>query len=160
VDANSPETSVDMRAGWSFAQLLDWHLNRGTRPTGDRETPGRQWTYKEFADRLGNNERTVRNWRTGRNIPPEIVSIERELFGENAGYAVWRTELRDAHRLSRPVETIQDSGPSTSDPIISLPYPSIGSLFKGRDAFLKDLHASLSRGSGRTAIVGSALYGL
>jgi tetratricopeptide (TPR) repeat protein len=43
---------------------------------------------------------------------------------------------------------------------IALPYPSLGSLFKGRDAFLKELHASLSRGSGRTAIVGSALYGL
>src|SRR5712671_6051259 len=43
---------------------------------------------------------------------------------------------------------------------IALPYPTLGSLFKGRDAFLKDLHASLSRGSGRTAIVGSALYGL
>jgi tetratricopeptide (TPR) repeat protein len=43
---------------------------------------------------------------------------------------------------------------------IALPYPSLGSLFKGRDAFLKDLHASLSRGSGRTAITGSALHGL
>lgn len=43
---------------------------------------------------------------------------------------------------------------------IALPYPSLGSLFKGRDAFLTDLHASLSRGSGRTAIIGSALYGL
>jgi Domain of unknown function (DUF4062) len=43
---------------------------------------------------------------------------------------------------------------------IALPYPPLGSLFKGRDAFLNDLHASLSRGSGRTAIVGSALYGL
>jgi tetratricopeptide (TPR) repeat protein len=43
---------------------------------------------------------------------------------------------------------------------IALPYPSLGSLFKGRDEFLKGLHASLSRGSGRTAIVGSAVYGL
>jgi tetratricopeptide (TPR) repeat protein len=43
---------------------------------------------------------------------------------------------------------------------IALPYPSLGSLFKGRDAFLEELHASLSWGSGRTAIVGSAVYGL
>jgi tetratricopeptide (TPR) repeat protein len=41
---------------------------------------------------------------------------------------------------------------------IALPYPSLGTLFKGRDAFLRDLHASLSRGPGRTAITGSALY--
>jgi tetratricopeptide (TPR) repeat protein len=43
---------------------------------------------------------------------------------------------------------------------IALPYPSLGGLFKGRDEFLKELHASLLRGSGRTVIVGSALYGL
>jgi hypothetical protein len=43
---------------------------------------------------------------------------------------------------------------------IALPYPSLGGLFKGRDKFLKELHASLSRGIGRTALVGSALYGL
>jgi len=43
---------------------------------------------------------------------------------------------------------------------IALPYPSLGSLFKGRDEFLADLHNSLNRGIGRMAIVGSALYGL
>jgi tetratricopeptide (TPR) repeat protein len=43
---------------------------------------------------------------------------------------------------------------------IALSYPSLGGLFKGHDAFLQELHASLSRGSGRTAITGSALYGL
>jgi tetratricopeptide (TPR) repeat protein len=43
---------------------------------------------------------------------------------------------------------------------IALPYPSLGTLFKGRDAFLQDLHASLSRGPGRIAITGSALHGL
>ena len=43
---------------------------------------------------------------------------------------------------------------------IVLPYLSLGSLFKGRDAFLTDLHKSLNRSTGRTAIVGSVLYGL
>jgi hypothetical protein len=43
---------------------------------------------------------------------------------------------------------------------IALPYPSLGSLFKGRAEFLENLHRSLTRGTGRTAIVGSALYGL
>jgi tetratricopeptide (TPR) repeat protein len=42
-------------------------------------------------------------------------------------------------------------------PPIVLPYPSIGSLFKGREAFLQRLRESLARG-GQTAIV--ALYGL
>jgi hypothetical protein len=157
----SQQASSDERTHWSFARLLDWHLTRGTRPTGDPDTPGRQWTNKVLASHLGNDERTIRNWRTGRNVPPEIVSIERELFGDNPGYAAWRAELREAHRGARASETAQDgTGASKPASIISLPYPSLGSLFKGRDAFLRDLHASLSRGSGRTAITGSALYGL
>ena len=157
----SQQASSDERAQWSFARLLDWHLTRGTRPTGDPAAPGRQWTNKDLASRLGNDERTIRNWRTCRNVPPEIVSIERELFGDNPGYAAWRAELREAHRAARASETAQDgTGASKAASIIALPYPSLGSLFKGRDEFLKDLHASLSRGSGRTAIVGSALYGL
>jgi tetratricopeptide (TPR) repeat protein len=158
---NMTRTHPNERVGWSFARLLDWHLTRGTRPTGDPDTPGRQWTNKELASRLGNDERTIRNWRTCRNVPPEIVSIERELFGDNPGYAAWRAELREAHRIARASETAQDGiGASKPASIISLPYPSLGSLFKGRDEFLKGLHASLSRGSGRTAIVGSAVYGL
>src|SRR4051812_37919333 len=44
---------------------------------------------------------------------------------------------------------------------IVLPYPSLGSLFKGREDFLTRLHESLRRSSdGRTAIVSKALYGL
>ena len=43
---------------------------------------------------------------------------------------------------------------------IDLPYLPLGNLFKGRDDFLKDLHKSLTRGAGRTAIVSSALFGL
>jgi tetratricopeptide (TPR) repeat protein len=157
----SQQASSDERAHRSFARLLDWHLTRGTRPTGDPDTPGRQWTNKELASRLGNDERTIRNWRTCRNVPPEIVSIERELFGDNPGYAAWRAELREAHRAARVSETAQDGADaSKAASIIALPYPSLGSLFKGRDAFLRDLHASLSRGCGRTAIVGSAVYGL
>jgi hypothetical protein len=42
---------------------------------------------------------------------------------------------------------------------IALPYLSLGSLFKGRDAFLTDLHKSLNRSTGRTAIVGAHRVG-
>jgi hypothetical protein len=131
-----------------------------TRTTSPPETPGRSWTNKEFAFRLGNDERTIRNWRRGRNIPSEIESIERELFGDNLPYAASRAELREAHRLASALGTVHDIGARKREPIISLPYPSLGSLFKGRDDFLLGLHASLSRGVGRAAIVGSALYGL
>jgi transcriptional regulator with XRE-family HTH domain len=43
---------------------------------------------------------------------------------------------------------------------LALPYLSLGTLFKGRDDFLAELHQSLNRGTGRTAITGSTVYGL
>ena len=46
--------------------------------------------------------------------------------------------------------------------IIHLPYPSIGTLFKGREAFLDQLRQSLQRdvGGTATAITGKAVHGL
>jgi tetratricopeptide (TPR) repeat protein len=50
--------------------------------------------------------------------------------------------------------------PHAAKPIV-LPYPSIGELFKGRDAFMRKLRESVTRPrGGRTAIVSQALYGL
>jgi hypothetical protein len=44
---------------------------------------------------------------------------------------------------------------------IELPYASLGSLFKGREAFLRRLRESLTRDKGNTtAIVSKALYGM
>jgi hypothetical protein len=47
-----------------------------------------------------------------------------------------------------------------AEPIV-LPYASLGSLFKGREAFLRRLRESLTRDKGNTtAIVSKALYGM
>ena len=44
---------------------------------------------------------------------------------------------------------------------ILLPYPSLGSLFKGRAAFIERLRESLTRAAdGGSAVVTTALYGL
>ena len=80
-----------------FAALLDWHLNRGTRPKGQPSRLGQQWTNKEFAGGIGLHERVIRNWRTGRSRPNELPSIERELFGNNSAYDSWRLDLRAAY---------------------------------------------------------------
>lgn len=50
--------------------------------------------------------------------------------------------------------------PLRSGKPIVLPYPSLGPLFKGREDFMRQLHESLSRGEGKTAITSKALYGL
>lgn len=49
-----------------------------------------------------------------------------------------------------------------SQRIVHLPYPSLGTLFKGREAFLDQLRQSLQRGvrGAATAITGKAVHGL
>jgi tetratricopeptide (TPR) repeat protein len=60
----------------------------------------------------------------------------------------------------------ENAPPKTNRPkihahqIVLLPYPSIGTLFKGREEFLSQLRESLKRHSKATAITGKALHGL
>jgi hypothetical protein len=37
------------RQDWTFAEVLDWHLTHGTRPSRPPHAPGRPWSIKEFA---------------------------------------------------------------------------------------------------------------
>ena len=91
----SPETYPQ---GGSFADLLNWHLDFGTRPQGSPDRPGRRWNSKEFGAALGGtNDRAVRNWRTGRNLPVHLDIIERALFGDSDTYDQWRIDLRVAY---------------------------------------------------------------
>jgi tetratricopeptide (TPR) repeat protein len=69
-----------------------------------------------------------------------------------------RTLFGDIHELGRMVlRQLPPVGPRNK-PII-LPYPSLGTLFKGRDTFLRTLRASLQK-SGAAAIAGRAIHGL
>jgi hypothetical protein len=118
------------RERWTFGQLLDWHLLRGTRPSGKIDRPGRRWSAKAFADAVGCGDRTVRYWLRNEHLPPETETIERVLFGSDARYAEWRLELRRAHSLSwtakgakpdtktaaRPTENPKPSAPESQVP--------------------------------------------
>jgi hypothetical protein len=86
-----------------FSQLFDWHLNHGTRPQHSPSSQGIPWTSKEFSRAMVREiqkdvtDRTIRNWRSGRTVPNDILfieSIEHLLFGENSEYQEWRSELR------------------------------------------------------------------
>ncbi len=79
-----PPTS-ELRA---FAELLDGHLRRGTRPGTSQCLP---WTNREFAEKLepleanadGDNasENTVSNWCNARATPRSVAPIVQALFG-------------------------------------------------------------------------------
>ena len=162
VTGNQQASSTSERRNWTFAKLLDWHLVRGTRPSSTPERHGKQWSSKEFGDCLSVNERTVRNWRKGRNTPDDLRSIESYLFGEKSEYDPWRIELRTAHQASLSEEARHNIGRSEqqADQIAALPYVSLGALFKGRKESLNKLRTSLTRHiADRAAVSVSALCG-
>jgi hypothetical protein len=69
----------------AFGELLQWHLDWGTRPGGRIDRPGKRWTTKAFAKAVGHDELTIRCW---------LETIERVLFGNDACFAAWRVKLR------------------------------------------------------------------
>ena len=105
----------------SFAKLLDWHLDFGTRPNGSPDRPGKRWDNVEFAEAVDTNERSVRNWRSGRVRPGNLGSFEYVLFGRNDAYKDWRFDLRAAYEVRQP---------PGQDGEIPLPPPD----FLGREA--------------------------
>jgi len=94
---NEPETDALQR----FGALLSWHLNRGTRPQGSPDTEGIPWEVKEFAAEVGADERSVRAWRKGENLPKGLRAIEKELFGDNQAYRDFRDQLRRLYSQAR-----------------------------------------------------------
>jgi hypothetical protein len=81
-------------------------------------------------------------------------------LGRNAEITFGNSDqLAAAILRSSILDLLVKAGIVSSPKPIVLPYPSLGSLFKGRDEFLKRLRESLARG-GQTAIVSQALYGL
>ena len=94
---------------------------------------------------------------TGADFPELQQAFTRHVVEEQDLY---RSYFSNIDQLARAV--LKEDWPkvAVSKPR-NLPYPSIGKLFKGRDAFLKRMHESLTRsGGGRTAIVSKALFGL
>ncbi len=137
--------------------MLAWHLERGTRPGGKTDHPGRQWGVKAFAQAVGvKADRTIRYWLRNEHLPPEIETIERLLFGNDACYAEWRLELRRTHAAgvgnAPPLAPTPSLLPASNIPI------RVPEHFLGRDDALAAVETSLKRFEGRVAI--TAVHGL
>lgn len=129
----------------SFAVLLGWHLDFGTRPSGSADRPGKRWDPKEFAGRVlpetnpESGSRSVRNWRSGRSRPQHIGSIEAALFGDNAAFKQWRADLRAAYD-------------GNQQPMPSSPIPRPPEHFLGRTKDVKAILKVLLAGPRPVAI--------
>jgi tetratricopeptide (TPR) repeat protein len=90
------------RAQWTFGQLLEWHMDHGTRPGGKIDRPGPKWTSGKLQEAVGlKSDRTIRYWLKNEHVPPESETLERVLFGKDPCFDEWRLELRRAYRRSR-----------------------------------------------------------
>jgi hypothetical protein len=120
----------------TFAALLDWHLENGTRPPGHLKT-GRAWKNSEFARSLRANfsPKAVVLWRTGRHRPRVLHYIEHALFGQSAigQHAVWRDDLQKAYARSKPSEATAVAEPPDHEDEATAAY-EIASLGYGASA--------------------------
>jgi tetratricopeptide (TPR) repeat protein/transcriptional regulator with XRE-family HTH domain len=144
--ARTEENPLIDRAHLRFGDLLKRHLAWGTWPGGTTKEPGRRWTAKSLAAKIGVSDRTVRYWLNNRHLPPEIETIERVLFGKNACYAAWRYELRQAY---------ERRGAGVNNIPIRVP-----ALFMGRDTVLADIAAEFDADKLPLAVSITALHGL
>jgi hypothetical protein len=124
---------------------------------------------KSLRGRCCFGDRTIRYWLKNEHLPPEIETIERVLFGNDAGYAEWRLELRHAHARSwagkggEVAPVVQDEPAERRSqtreviPASNIPI-RVPTHFMGRDDALEAIETALKRYEGRVAI--TALHGL
>jgi hypothetical protein len=100
------------RAG-TFGELLNWHLDWGTRPGCSTATPNEQWVRSHFAQlvheeglALDSATRSLRNWTNRGKLPQEHDDkkwdrICAELFGDDPNLRRWKDDLTSALRHGR-----------------------------------------------------------
>ena len=137
-------------------------------PEDFAEASRTQWEFF-FARALGKPWRLFRahkDWTPDDPAPPIDDRSDRQ-----TAFLAWMdrpdlpwVEFRSSDHLNAEAGKINwDAGPPLRPPRekpIALPYQSLGTLFKGRDQFLRDLRASLLEKTGATAIVSNALLGM
>jgi tetratricopeptide (TPR) repeat protein len=99
-----------------------------------------------------------------RDQPGPADPAQAEFIAYLVSDGIDRTPVSDAGSFHTQVlaAMLRDRDAGTSKPAhqpIVLPYPSLGSLFKGRDGFLRDLRTGLTRRGGAAAIVSDAVLG-
>ena len=135
---------------------------------GAKQQPQASYTQWEFFLARHFRKKTYSFLTEGGFSPDEPSDETPEPGARQRAYREWIEQLGMHRRpLTTPAKLIEDvlviDFPDLGRPKpISLPYPSLGTLFKGRAGFLEELRTSLERsGEGRaTAIVGRALHGL
>ena len=156
---------IGTRSGGGFPEREEAapFLDRGILPPGIAEASYTQWEFflaRHFKRRhlvYVATDRFLPNAPAEKEDRPDLQAA----FATHVRALGMRAPRVDSAGDFR-AEVLKDMlVPPPADKPIVLPYPSLGTLFKGRDGFLDRLHASLARtGGGTAAIAGRALHGM
>jgi tetratricopeptide (TPR) repeat protein len=145
---------------WTFGQLLNWHLARGTRPAGVPTEKGVPWQNKDFANSVGKvsaeaakGERTVRNWRNDDTSPSpaDFAAILRVLFEGRPQYAGWQSELTEKYHAARAEGDGEPAAESQMPFAACVPTKPLRCL--GREEDLKSVVDALTAAGQPTAVL-------
>jgi hypothetical protein len=162
---------VGSRSGAGFPTAVEASPFLGDLPPGVTEASYTQWEFF-FARRFGRQMQVYfakDTFRRSRRNPaagdrPELqaafvahiesLGLQRTLVGDRHEFRAEALKDLRHEPLPRALATAIDAKLSAeaAKPII-LPYPSIGTLFKGRDDFMDRLRASLTRKDGGAAAI-------
>ena len=154
------------RSGTGFPKDAEAAAFPDTLPPEMPRASYTQWEF--FLARKHGTKLIVCRLRPGHtpNVPgdkldePDDMALQAAFIRHVELSGVPRVKFSDTHELCRMVMRQPWVAP-VSDKLILLPYPSLGTLFKGRDEFMRRLRVSLTRPDGGTAaIAGRAVHGL
>ena len=132
-------------------------------PDGVTEASYTQWEFffARYYKRRLSLYRAGKTFRPNRKTGPDVPDLQASFLGHIKATGLHWTGFASAHELR--AEVLRETWPLlTPTKPIALPYPTLGTLFKGRDDFLARLRNSLTGAGGQpTAITSNfAIHGL
>jgi tetratricopeptide (TPR) repeat protein len=109
-------------AARAFCESLRWQMDNGTRPGSTRATP-RRWSATDLGEACGVSDRQVRNWLNGANLPVDMATLERVLFGDDPEHASARREFHTAWATARQRTSVKQPDRPVPPPTEEQPHP-------------------------------------
>jgi tetratricopeptide (TPR) repeat protein len=170
-----PADPADYPRGGTFADLLTWHMDWGTRPACSTTTRNRRWKNADitaaiyalsssdprYRDALENAEKTLGNWKKGivpdKRSPERIDRLISALFGDDETLCHWKADLESALKndreakaltLARPKPNLARPSPTETPRV---PFPTAD--FSGRNNEVEEISAGLVSRAQRAILI-------
>lgn len=146
----------------NFGELLNWHLDWGTRAQCSTEARNKPWVRSHFAQfvheegtDIRSAARSLRNWAKHGVLPSEgetdtLSAIFRELFGDDRNLDCWKIDLETALKRGRQAQAARIAKRPVPEPSC-VPLPT--EHFMGRAEEMEALATLLASSDGPSALL-------